>query len=170
MCIHVIINNQCCHSTTECGQHYINIIKYIQDPAHCYVRQCLLVLKFALDFFKCLGFQMHFISLYGALSLHNCSSSGSLVFACLGRINYDCTSSNISTDSYIIYRDIYSIYYSCKLQDLIKIHNFYLSVSYRELVLPLSPWSGRALHGPLLVPSFSALSCVFCIFSLCVFF
>ena len=31
---------------------------------------------------------MHLIiSLYGALSLHNCSSSGSLVFTRLGRIN-----------------------------------------------------------------------------------
>ena len=34
-----------------------------------------------LYFFKCLGFQMHFISFYGALSLHNCLSSGSLVSA-----------------------------------------------------------------------------------------
>ena len=54
---------------------------------YCYVRQCSLVLKIVLYFFKCLGFCMHFISLYGALSLHNCSSSGSLVFAHLGRIN-----------------------------------------------------------------------------------
>ena len=30
---------------------------------------------------------MHFIALYGALSLHNCSFSGSLVFAHLGGIN-----------------------------------------------------------------------------------
>ena len=30
---------------------------------------------------------MHYISLYGALSLHNYSSSGSLVFAQLGSIN-----------------------------------------------------------------------------------
>ena len=29
---------------------------------------------------------MHYISLYGALSLHNCSTSGSLVFAHLGSI------------------------------------------------------------------------------------
>ena len=53
----------------------------------CYVRQCLLVLKIVLYFFKCLGFCMHFISLYGALSLHNSSSSGLLVFAHLGGIN-----------------------------------------------------------------------------------
>ena len=54
---------------------------------HCYVRQCSLVLKIVLYFFNCLGLNTHFISLYGALSLHNCSSSGLLVFACLGRIN-----------------------------------------------------------------------------------
>ena len=30
---------------------------------------------------------MHYNSLYGALSLHNCLSSGSLVFAHLGGIN-----------------------------------------------------------------------------------
>ena len=30
---------------------------------------------------------MHYISLYGALSLHNCSSSASLVFTHLGGIN-----------------------------------------------------------------------------------
>ena len=65
--------------------------------------------KIVLYFFKCLGFQMHFISLYGALSLHNCSSSGSLVFPCLGGINYDLALNNDSNDSYIIYRDIYSI-------------------------------------------------------------
>ena len=40
-----------------------------------------------LDFFKCIGLYMHYISLYGALSLHNCSSSGSQVFAHLGGIN-----------------------------------------------------------------------------------
>ena len=51
---------------------------------------------------------MHFISLYGALSLHNCSSSGSLVFAHLGGINLDCALNNNSTDSYISYRGIYS--------------------------------------------------------------
>ena len=33
-CIHVIFNKQYCHSMTECGQHYINIIKYIQDPSY----------------------------------------------------------------------------------------------------------------------------------------
>ena len=49
----------------------------------CYVSQWWLVLKF----FECLGFWMCFNYLYGALSLHNCSSSGSLVFARLGRIN-----------------------------------------------------------------------------------
>ena len=76
----------------------------IPDVPPCYVRQCSLVLIIVLDFFKCLGFHMHFISLYGALSLHNCSSSGSQVFAHLGRINYDCTSSNNSTNSYIIYK------------------------------------------------------------------
>ena len=53
----------------------------------CYVRQCLLVLKIVLYFFKCLGFHMLFISLYDALSSHNYSSSGSLVFTCLGGIN-----------------------------------------------------------------------------------
>ena len=51
---------------------------------------------------------MHFISLYGALSLQNCSSSGLLVFAHLGRINLDRASNNNSTDSYISYRGIYS--------------------------------------------------------------
>ena len=51
---------------------------------------------------------MHFISLYGALSLHNCSSSGSLVFAHLGRISLDHALNNNSTDSYISYRGIYS--------------------------------------------------------------
>ena len=75
---------------------------------YCYVRQCLLVLKIVLSFFKCLGFRMHFISLCVALSLHNCSSSGLLVFAHLGRISLDCTLNNNSTDSYIIYRGIYS--------------------------------------------------------------
>ena len=76
-------------------QHpYIYIYKWgfllsfgIPDEPPCYVRQCLPVLRIVLDFFKCLGFQMCFISLYGALSLHNCSSSGSLVFTRLGRIN-----------------------------------------------------------------------------------
>ena len=53
----------------------------------CYVRQCSLVLKIVLDFFKCLGFHMHFNFLYDTLSLHKCLSSGSLVFACLGGIN-----------------------------------------------------------------------------------
>ena len=51
---------------------------------------------------------MHFISLYVALSLHNCSSSGLLVFAHLGGISLDCALNNNSTDSYIIYRGIYS--------------------------------------------------------------
>ena len=49
---------------------------------------------------------MHFISLYDALSLHNCSSSGLLVFAHLGRISLDHALNNSSTDSYIIYRGI----------------------------------------------------------------
>ena len=62
-------------------------IKFFPDEPPCYVRQCSLVLSIVLDFFKCLGFNMHYISLYGALSLHNCSSSGSLVFAHLGKIN-----------------------------------------------------------------------------------
>ena len=75
---------------------------------YCYVRQCSLMLKIVLYFFKCLGFHMQFISLYVALSLHNCSSSGLLVFACLGRISLDHTLNNNSTDSYIIYRGIYS--------------------------------------------------------------
>ena len=52
-----------------------------------YIRQCLLMLSIVLNFFKCLGFYMHYISLYGALSLHNCFSSGSLVFTHLGSIN-----------------------------------------------------------------------------------
>ena len=56
------------------------------NPIKCYVRQCSLVLIFVLYFFKCLGFYMCCISLYVALSLHNCSSSGSLVFAHLGGI------------------------------------------------------------------------------------
>ena len=51
---------------------------------------------------------MHFISLYVALSLHNCSSSGLLVFTCLGRISLDHALNNNSTDSYISDRDIYS--------------------------------------------------------------
>ena len=59
----------------------------ILDEPPCYVRQCSLMLSIVLNFFKCLGFHMHYISLYGALSLHNCSSSGSLVFALLGSIN-----------------------------------------------------------------------------------
>ena len=59
----------------------------IPDEPPCYVRQCSLVLYIVLNFVKCLGFYMHFISLYGALSLHNCSISGSLVFAHLGSIN-----------------------------------------------------------------------------------
>ena len=59
----------------------------IPDKPPCYVRQWSLVLIIVLNFFKCLGFYMCYISLYGALSLHNCSSSGSLVFAHLGSIN-----------------------------------------------------------------------------------
>ena len=59
----------------------------IPDEPPCYVRQCSLVLNIVLNFFKCLGFYMHYISLYGALSLHSCSSSGSLVFAHFGSIN-----------------------------------------------------------------------------------
>ena len=54
---------------------------------------------------------MHFISLYGALNLHNCLSSGSPVFAHLGRISLDGTLNNNSTDSYISYRGIYSSYH-----------------------------------------------------------
>ena len=42
--------------------------------------------QFALDFFKCL-WVLHFIPLYGALSLHKlCSSSGSLFCTHLGGI------------------------------------------------------------------------------------
>ena len=74
----------------------------------CYVRQCLLVFKIVLHFFKCLGFDMNFISLYGALSLHNYSSSGSLVFTHLGGISLDCALNNNLTDSYISCRCIYS--------------------------------------------------------------
>ena len=51
---------------------------------------------------------MHCISLYGALSLHNCLSLGSLVFACLGGISLDHALNNNSTDSFISYRSIYS--------------------------------------------------------------
>ena len=47
------------------------------DPHQCYVRQCSLLSYIVRDVFKCLGLNMHFISLYGALSLHNCLSSGS---------------------------------------------------------------------------------------------
>ena len=65
---------------------------------------------------------MHFISLYGALSLHNCLSSGSLVFTCLGGIRLDCTLNNNSTDSYISYRGIDSSKYLYLLQDFIMIH------------------------------------------------
>ena len=56
------------------------------SDSECYVRQCSLVLKIVLDFFICLGFCMQCISLYDALSLHNCLSSGSLVFTHLGSI------------------------------------------------------------------------------------
>ena len=59
----------------------------IPDEPPCYVRQCWLVLSIVLNFFKCLGFYMCYISLYDALNLHNCSSSGSLVFTHLGSIN-----------------------------------------------------------------------------------
>ena len=51
---------------------------------------------------------MCFITLYGALSLHNCSSSGSLVFAHLGSISLDHALNDNSIDSYISYRGIYS--------------------------------------------------------------
>ena len=51
---------------------------------------------------------MHFISLYGALNLHNCSSSGFLVFTHLGSISLDCALNINLTDSYISYRGIYS--------------------------------------------------------------
>ena len=84
------------------------LILRILDEPPCYVRWCLLVLKIVLYFYKCLGFCMHFISLYGALSLYNCLSSGSLVFAHLRGINLDCTLNNNSTDSFISYRGIYS--------------------------------------------------------------
>ena len=77
-------------------------------PGMCYVRQCLLVLKIVLYFFKCLGFHMHFISLYGTLSLHKFSSSGSLVFTHLGGINLDHALNNNPTDSFISYRGFYS--------------------------------------------------------------
>ena len=68
---------------SEPDREYIHHIHSDDNLHYCYVRQCSLVL----NFFICLGFQMCFTSLYGALSLHNCSSSGSLVFARLGRIN-----------------------------------------------------------------------------------
>ena len=51
---------------------------------------------------------MCFISLYGALSLHNCSSSGLLVFTHLGGIRLHHALNNDATDSYISYRVIYS--------------------------------------------------------------
>ena len=60
---------------------------YTNSLTLCYVMQCLLVFSIVLNFFKCLGFHMCYMSLYGALSLHNCSSSGSLVFTHLGSIN-----------------------------------------------------------------------------------
>ena len=50
---------------------------------------------------------MCYISLYGALSLHNCLSSGSLVFAHLGGINKIVALNDNSTDSFISYRGIY---------------------------------------------------------------
>ena len=119
---------------------------------------------------------MCYISLYGALSLHNCSSSGSLVFAHLGRINYDCTSSNNLTDSYMFYRDIYSIYYSCKLQDLIMIHKLLLicklpCVSFASLFFSglLGPCMGLSWYQASLlsvVPSVSSLS-VLSVFEFC---
>ena len=59
----------------------------IPDKPPCYVRQCSLMLSIVLNFFKCLGFYMCYISLYGALSLHNFLSSGSLVLAHLVSIN-----------------------------------------------------------------------------------
>ena len=62
-----------------------------------------------LDFFKCLGFYMHYIALYVVLSLHNYLSSGSLVFAHLGSINKICTVNDNPTDSFISYRGIYSL-------------------------------------------------------------
>ena len=67
---------------------------------------------------------MHFISLYGALSLHNYSSSGSLVFAHLGGINKDHTLNNNPTDSFIIYRGIYfaSLYIYYKIFIMIHKH------------------------------------------------
>ena len=67
------------------------------------------MLKIVLYSFMCLGFCMCFISLYGALSLHNCSSSGSLVIAHLGSINLDHTLNDNPADSYISYRGIYSM-------------------------------------------------------------
>ena len=48
----------------------LEIGTYSTDTVKCYVRQCWLKCNFTLDFFKCLGV-LHFISLYGALSLHN---------------------------------------------------------------------------------------------------
>ena len=50
---------------------------------------------------------MHYISLYVALSLHNCLSSGSLVFTRLCSINKICALNNNATDSSISYRGIY---------------------------------------------------------------
>ena len=63
--------------------------EWLKQPLTCYCseRQCVSLFYIVFDFFKCLGFNMCFISLYGVLSLHRCSSSGSLVFAHLGGIN-----------------------------------------------------------------------------------
>ena len=95
------------HSLAESMKELREEVKWYLSFS-CYVRQGSLVLKIVIYFFKCLGFCMHFISLYVALSLHNCSSSGLLVFNHLGGISLDHTLNNNSTDSYIIYRGIYS--------------------------------------------------------------
>ena len=73
--------------TSAAYKSYLQVHGSCGIQHYCYVRKHSLVLKIVLDFFKCLGFCMHFISLYDALSLHNYSSSGSLVFAHLGSIN-----------------------------------------------------------------------------------
>ena len=53
------------------------VIRACRCCLQCYVRQCSLVINIVIDFFICLGFHMCYISLYGVLSLHNCSFSGS---------------------------------------------------------------------------------------------
>ena len=106
-----MVDNEDSNTYEEPKERHPKVHYKLKTCDNCYVRQCLLVLKIVLYFSKCLGLNMHFISAYVALSLHNCLSSGLLVFIRLGRINLDCALNNNSTDSYIIYRGIYSSYH-----------------------------------------------------------